>query len=171
MAPISDFDVELRLGAGAFVCGEETALMTSIEGKRGEPQTTTAVPGSEGSVRQTDHPEQRGDLRQYSTDHFERAQTGLLPWEPRSPRERRYSLWAARSTIPAWWRSPWERRSATVIEEIGGGIPNGKKFKAAQTGGPSGGCIPAEHMDIPIDYDNLICHRLHDGLRRTDRYG
>ena len=67
------FDVELRLGAGAFVCGEETALMTSIEGKTGRAQTTTAVPGSEGSVRQTDHPEQRGDLRQYSTDHFERG--------------------------------------------------------------------------------------------------
>ena len=58
-----------------------------------------------------------------------------------------------------------------VIEEIGGGIPNGKKFKAAQTGGPSGGCIPAEHFDIPIDYDNLICHRFDDGFRRTDRYG
>ena len=77
------------------------------------------------------------------------------PSAPRSPRAPRCSPWAARSPTPAWWKSPWAPHCATIIEDIGGGIPNGKKFKAAQTGGPSGGCIPAELIDTPIDYDSL----------------
>ena len=83
------------------------------------------------------------------------APNGSPLWAPRNPRAPRSLPWAARSTTPAWWKSPWAPPSE-IVEEIGGGIPNGKKFKAAQTGGPSGGCIPAEHIDIPIDYDNLL---------------
>ena len=150
------FDVELRLGAGAFVCGEETALMTSIEGKRGEPRPRPPFPAVEGSVRQADHLKQRRDLRQYSTDHFKRGGLVCFHGNREAPRERRYLLWAARSTIPVWWRSPWVRRCAPSSRRSAAAFRTAKKFKAAQTGGPSGGCIPASHIDIPIDYDNLI---------------
>ena len=166
-----DFDIELRLGAGAFVCGEETALMTSIEGHRGEPRPRPPFPAVKGPVRQAHRAQQRGDLCQHPADHPQRAPTGSPPWAPRSPRAPRCSRWAAKSTTPAWWRFPMGTTLREIVEEIGGGIPNGKKFKAAQTGGPSGGCIPASLIDIPDRLRQPDRHRLHDGLRRPDRYG
>ncbi len=150
-----DFDIELRLGAGAFVCGEETALMTSIEGKRGEPRPRPPFPALKGLFQKP---------------------TILNNVE----------TWANVTQIilngPEWFRSIGTERSAgtkvfalggkikhtglvevpmgttlrEIVEEIGGGVPNGHTFKAAQTGGPSGGCIPASEMDVKIDYDNLI---------------
>jgi NADP-reducing hydrogenase subunit HndC len=106
-----DFDLEIRLGAGAFVCGEETALMISIEGKRGEPRSRPPFPAEKGLF---------GKVRN----------TGLV-------------------------EVPMGTTLREIVEEIGGGCPNGKRFKAAQTGGPSGGCIPASLIDTQIDYDSL----------------
>ncbi len=150
-----NFDIQLRLGAGAFVCGEETALMTSIEGKRGEPRPRPPFPALKGLFQKP---------------------TILNNVE----------TWANVTQIilngPEWFRSIGTERSAgtkvfalggkikhtglvevpmgttlrEIVEEIGGGVPNGHKFKAAQTGGPSGGCIPASEMDVKIDYDNLL---------------
>ena len=150
-----NFDIQLRLGAGAFVCGEETALMTSIEGKRGEPRPRPPFPALKGLFQKP---------------------TILNNVE----------TWANVTQIilngPEWFRSIGTERSAgtkvfalggkikhtglvevpmgttlrEIVEEIGGGVPNGHTFKAAQTGGPSGGCIPASEMDVKIDYDNLI---------------
>ncbi len=149
-----DFDISLRLGAGAFVCGEETALMTSIEGKRGEPRPRPPFPALKGLFQKP---------------------TILNNVE----------TWANVTQIilngPEWFRSIGTERSAgtkvfalggkikhtglvevpmgttlrEIVEEIGGGVPDGHTFKAAQTGGPSGGCIPASEMDVKIDYDNL----------------
>ena len=130
--------------------------MTSIEGKRGEPRPRPPFPAVKGLFGKPTILNNVETYANIAADHPARAPTGSPPWAPRSPRAPRYLPWAARSTTPAWWRFPWAPPCATIVEEIGGGIPDGKKFKAAQTGGPSGGCIPAEHIDIPIDYDNLI---------------
>ena len=123
-----DFDIELRLGAGAFVCGEETALMTSIEGNRGEPRPRPPFPALKGLFQK---PTILNNVETYANLGGKIHNTGLV-------------------------EIPMGTTLREIVEEIGGGVPNGKKFKAAQTGGPSGGCIPAEHLDIPIDYDNLL---------------
>ena len=166
-----NFDLDIRLGAGAFVCGEETALMTSIEGKRGEPRPRPPFPAVKGLF---DKPTILNNVETYANiaqiilngrgmvclhGHREvQGHQGLRArrkdQQHRSCRDSRWVPLCARSSM----------RSAAAC-------PNGKKFKAAQTGGPSGGCIPASLLDTPIDYDNLHRHRLHDGLRRPDRHG
>ena len=150
-----DFDIDLRLGAGAFVCGEETALMTSIEGNRGEPRPRPPFPAEKGLYNKPtilNNVETYANIPQIilnGADWFKGIGT------EKSKGTKVFAL-GGKIHNTGLVEVPMGTSLRTVIEEIGGGIPNGKKFKAAQTGGPSGGCIPAEHFDIPIDYDNLI---------------
>ena len=150
-----DFDIDLRLGAGAFVCGEETALMMSIEGNRGEPRPRPpfpAVKGLFGKPTILNNVETWANIPQIILNGAEwHASMGT----EKSKGTKVFAL-GGKIEHTGLVEIPMGTTLREVIEEIGGGIPNGKKFKAAQTGGPSGGCIPAEHFDIPIDYDNLI---------------
>ena len=149
------FDVDIRLGAGAFVCGEETALMTSIEGHRGEPRPRPpfpAVKGLFGKPTVLNNVETYANIPQIilkGADWFSSMGT------EKSKGTKVFAL-GGKIHNTGLVEVPMGTTLREIVEEIGGGIPNGKKFKAAQTGGPSGGCIPAEHLDIPIDYDNLI---------------
>lgn len=150
-----DFDLDVRLGAGAFVCGEETALMTSIEGKRGEPRPRPpfpAVKGLFGKPTILNNVETYANIAQIilnGADWF--ASMGT----EKSKGTKVFAL-GGKIKHTGLVEVPMGTTLRQIVEEIGGGIPNGKKFKAAQTGGPSGGCIPASHMDVEIDYDNLI---------------
>ncbi len=150
-----DFDIELRLGAGAFVCGEETALMTSIEGNRGEPRPRPPFPAQKGLFQKPtilNNVETYANIPQIIINGSEWfASMGT----EKSKGTKVFAL-GGKINNTGLVEIPMGTPLREVIDEIGGGIPNGKKFKAAQTGGPSGGCIPAEHFDIPIDYDNLI---------------
>ena len=150
-----DFDVDIRLGAGAFVCGEETALMTSIEGKRGEPRPRPPFPAQKGLFGK---PSILNNVETYA--NIPQIILNGPEWfasmgTEKSKGTKVFAL-GGKFNNTGLVEVPMGTTLRTVIEEIGGGIPNGKKFKAAQTGGPSGGCIPAEHFDIPIDYDNLL---------------
>jgi NADP-reducing hydrogenase subunit HndC len=150
-----NFDIHLRLGAGAFVCGEETALMTSIEGKRGEPRPRPpfpAIKGLFGKPSILNNVETYANIPQIilkGADWFTAMGT------ERSKGTKVFAL-GGKITNTGLVEVPMGTTLREIIEEIGGGIPNGKKFKAAQTGGPSGGCIPASLIDTPIDYDNLL---------------
>ncbi len=150
-----DFDIELRLGAGAFVCGEETALMTSIEGKRGEPRPRPpfpAVSGLFGRPTILNNVETWANVPQIILNGPEWfASMGT----EKSKGTKVFAL-GGKINNTGLVEIPMGTTLREVVEDIGGGVPNGKKFKAAQTGGPSGGCIPAEHFDVPIDYDNLL---------------
>ena len=148
------FDIDLRLGAGAFVCGEETALMTSIEGKRGEPRPRPPFPAEKGLFQK---PSILNNVETYANipqiilkgaDWF--ASMGT----EKSKGTKVFAL-GGKIKHTGLVEVPMGTTLRQIVEEVGGGIPNGKKFKAAQTGGPSGGCIPAEYFDIPMDYDNL----------------
>ena len=150
-----NFDIDLRLGAGAFVCGEETALMTSIEGHRGEPRPRPPFPAVKGLFAKPtilNNVETYANIPQIilkGADWF--ASMGT----EKSKGTKVFAL-GGKINNTGLVEVPMGTTLREIIEEIGGGIPGGKKFKAAQTGGPSGGCIPAEHLDVPIDYDNLI---------------
>ena len=150
-----NFDIQLRLGAGAFVCGEETSLMTSIEGKRGEPRPRPPFPAVKGLYKKPtilNNVETYANIAQIilnGADWF--ASMGT----EKSKGTKVFAL-GGKIEHTGLVEVPMGTTLREIVEEIGGGIPNGKKFKAAQTGGPSGGCIPAEHLDIPIDYDNLL---------------
>ncbi|MDD5934933.1 MAG: NADH-quinone oxidoreductase subunit NuoF [Clostridiales bacterium] len=150
-----DFDIGLRLGAGAFVCGEETALMTSIEGNRGEPRPRPPFPAQKGLFQK---PTILNNVETYA--NIPQIILNGPEWfaSMGTEKSKGTKVFALGGKIKntGLVEIPMGTTLREVIEEIGGGIPNGKKFKAAQTGGPSGGCIPAEHFDIPIDYDNLI---------------
>ena len=148
------FNLELRLGAGAFVCGEETALITSIEGHRGEPRPRPPFPAVKGLFGK---PTLLNNVETYANitwilnngaDKFAAIGT------EKSKGTKVFAL-GGKITNTGLVEIPMGTTLRTIIEDIGGGIPNGKKFKAAQTGGPSGGCIPAELIDTPIDYDSL----------------
>ncbi|WP_066713412.1 NADH-quinone oxidoreductase subunit NuoF [Clostridium sp. Marseille-P299] len=149
------FDIGLRLGAGAFVCGEETALMTSIEGNRGEPRPRPPFPAQKGLYGKPtilNNVETYANIPQiilHGADWF--ASMGT----EKSKGTKVFAL-GGKIKNTGLVEIPMGTTLREVVEEIGGGIPNGKKFKAAQTGGPSGGCIPEEYYDIPIDYDNLL---------------
>ncbi|MBO7217840.1 MAG: NAD(P)H-dependent oxidoreductase subunit E, partial [Clostridia bacterium] len=150
-----EFDMEIRLGAGAFVCGEETALMTSIEGHRGEPRPRPpfpAVKGLFGKPTVLNNVETYANIPQIILKGAEWFQS------IGTEKSKGTKVFALGGNIKntGLVEVPMGTTLRQIVEEIGGGIPNGKKFKAAQTGGPSGGCIPAEHLDIPIDYDNLL---------------
>ncbi|MBP1737041.1 MAG: D-reducing hydrogenase subunit HoxF [Oscillospiraceae bacterium] len=149
-----DFELELRLGAGAFVCGEETALLVSIEGKRGEPRPRPPFPAVKGLFAR---PTLLNNVETYANitwilnngaDEFAAIGT------EKSKGTKVFAL-GGKIVNTGLVEIPMGTTLRTIIEDIGGGIPNGKKFKAAQTGGPSGGCIPADLIDTPIDYDSL----------------
>ena len=149
-----NFDMEIRLGAGAFVCGEETALMTSIEGNRGEPRPRPpfpAVKGLFGKPTVENNVETFANIAQIILNGAEWfASMGT----EKSKGTKVFAL-GGKIKNTGLVEIPMGITLREIIEEIGGGVPNGKKFKAAQTGGPSGGCIPAHLMDVEVDYDNL----------------
>ena len=148
------FDLEIRLGAGAFVCGEETALLTSIEGNRGEPRPRPPFPAVKGLFGK---PTLLNNVETYAN----------IPWILLNGWEKFAAIGTEKSkgtkvfalggkiTNTGLVEIPMGTTLREIVEEIGGGVPNGKKFKAAQTGGPSGGCIPLSLIDTPIDYDSL----------------
>ncbi|MDD3920902.1 MAG: NADH-quinone oxidoreductase subunit NuoF, partial [Eubacteriales bacterium] len=150
-----NFDIDLRLGSGAFVCGEETALLASIEGGRGEPRPRPpfpAVKGLFGKPTLLNNVETYANICQIilkGADWF--ASMGT----EKSKGTKVFAL-GGKINNTGLVEIPMGTTLREIIYDIGGGCIGGKKFKAAQTGGPSGGCIPAEHLDIPIDYDNLI---------------
>ena len=150
-----DFDLDIRLGAGAFVCGEETALMTSIEGNRGETRPRPPFPAESGLFKK---PTVLNNVETYA--NIPQIILNGADWfaSMGTEKSKGTKVFALGGKIhnTGLVEVPMGTTLREVIYEIGGGIPNGKAFKAAQTGGPSGGCIPAEHLDIPIDYDNLI---------------
>ena len=150
-----NIDITIRLGAGAFVCGEETALLTSIEGNRGEPRPRPPFPAVKGLFGQPtiiNNVETYANIAQIILNGPEWfASMGT----EKSKGTKVFAL-GGKITNTGLVEIPMGTTLREVVEEIGGGVPNGKKFKAAQTGGPSGGCIPASLIDTPIDYDNLI---------------
>ena len=149
-----DFDIELRLGAGAFVCGEETALMTSIEGNRGEPCPRPPFPALKGLFQKPtilNNVETFANIPQIIVNGPE----WFASMGTENSKGTKVFALGGKIHNTGLVEVPMGTTLREIVEEIGGGIPNGKKFKAAQTGGPSGGCIPAEHLDVPIDYDNL----------------
>ncbi|MEE0806980.1 MAG: NADH-quinone oxidoreductase subunit NuoF [Acutalibacteraceae bacterium] len=150
-----DFDIELRLGAGAFVCGEETALMTSIEGKRGEPRCRPPFPALKGLFQK---PTVLNNVETYANipQIFLKGPAWFRSiGTEKSPGTKVFAL-GGKIHNTGLVEVPMGTTLREVVEDIGGGIPGGHKFKAAQTGGPSGGCIPASLIDTPIDYDSLI---------------
>ena len=149
------FDLEIRLGAGAFVCGEETALMNSVEGKRGEPRPRPPFPANKGLF---ERPTVLNNVETYAnipTIILEGAESFASVGTEKSKGTKVFAL-GGKINNTGLLEIPMGTTLREVIYEFGGGIPNGKAFKAAQTGGPSGGCIPSSELDIPIDYDNLI---------------
>ncbi|MBR6050111.1 MAG: NADH-quinone oxidoreductase subunit NuoF [Clostridia bacterium] len=150
-----NFDITIRLGAGAFVCGEETALLTSIEGHRGEPRPRPPFPAVKGLFGK---PTMNNNVETYANVPqiiLKGAEWFASMGTEKSKGTKVFAL-GGKITNTGLVEIPMCTTLREVIEEIGGGVPNGKKFKAAQTGGPSGGCIPASLIDTPIDYDNLI---------------
>ncbi|MBE7060830.1 MAG: NADH-quinone oxidoreductase subunit NuoF [Ruminococcaceae bacterium] len=150
-----DFDLEIRLGAGAFVCGEETALMNSIEGNRGEPRPRPPFPAVKGLFEK---PTILNNVETYANipviinkgpEWFSSIGT------EKSKGTKVFAL-GGKINNTGLVEVPMGTTLREIVEEIGGGCPNGKKFKAAQTGGPSGGCIPASLIDTEIDYDSLM---------------
>ena len=149
------FDLDVKLGAGAFVCGEETALMTSIEGKRGEPRPRPPFPAVKGLFGK---PTILNNVETYANVPqiiLKGAEWFSSMGTEKSKGTKVFAL-GGKIKNTGLVEIPMGTTLRTIVEEIGGGIPGGKKFKAAQTGGPSGGCIPASLIDTPIDYDNLI---------------
>ena len=150
-----NFDKDLRLGSGAFVCGEETALMTSIEGCRGEPRPRPPFPAIKGLFGKPTILNNVETLANVCQIILNGPEWFASMGTEKSKGTKVFAL-GGKINNTGLVEIPMGTTLREIIYDIGGGIPNGKKFKAAQTGGPSGGCIPAEHLDIPIDYDNLI---------------
>lgn len=150
-----NFDIDLRLGSGAFVCGEETALMTSIEGCRGEPRPRPPFPAIKGLFGKPTILNNVETLANVCQIILNGPEWFASMGTEKSKGTKVFAL-GGKINNTGLVEIPMGTTLREIIYDIGGGIPYGKKFKAAQTGGPSGGCIPAEHLDIPIDYDNLI---------------
>ncbi len=150
-----DFDLEIRLGAGAFVCGEETALMTSIEGHRGEPRPRPPFPAVKGLWQR---PTILNNVETYANIPviFLKGADWFASIGTEKSKGTKVFAVGGKINNTGLVEVPMGTTMREVVYDIGGGIPNGKKFKACQTGGPSGGCIPAENLDTPIDYDSLI---------------
>ncbi len=150
-----NFDLELRLGAGAFVCGEETALMTSIEGHRGEPRPRPPFPANKGLFAK---PTLLNNVETYAniTAIINKGADWFASIGTEKSKGTKVFAVGGKIHNTGLVEIPMGTTLREIVYDIGGGIPNGKKFKAAQTGGPSGGCIPADLIDTPIDYDSLI---------------
>ena len=150
-----DFDLDIRLGAGAFVCGEETALMQSIEGKRGEPRPRPPFPAVKGLF---DQPTILNNVETYANvpQIILKGPEWFASMGTEKSKGTKVFALGGKIKNTGLVEIPMGTTLREIIYDIGGGCPNGKKFKAAQTGGPSGGCIPASLLDTPIDYDNLI---------------
>jgi NADP-reducing hydrogenase subunit HndC len=149
-----NFELEIKLGAGAFVCGEETALMTSIEGKRGEPRPRPPFPASKGLFSV---PTILNNVETYANIPpiiLKGAEWFSSIGVPSSTGTKVFAL-GGKIRNTGLVEVPMGTTLRTIVEDIGGGIPNGRSFKAAQTGGPSGGCIPASLIDTPVDFDSL----------------
>jgi NADP-reducing hydrogenase subunit HndC len=149
-----DFNLSIRLGAGAFVCGEETALMASIEGRIGEPRPDRPSPppaacGAKPTV--INNVETWANVPSSSP----KAARSTPAWGRANPKGTKIFSVVGKINNTGLVEVPMGITLGEVIFDIGGGIPNNKKFKAAQLGGPSGGCIPASHLDVPIDYESL----------------
>lgn len=148
------FNLDLRLGAGAFVCGEETALLESIEGHRGEPRPRPpfpAVKGLFGKPTIVNNVETLANIPQIIL----KGPEWFASFGTEKSKGTKVFALGGKIQNTGLVEIPMGTTLREIVEDIGGGIPAGKKFKAAQTGGPSGGCIPAEHYDVPIDYENL----------------
>ncbi|MDD2269441.1 MAG: NADH-quinone oxidoreductase subunit NuoF [Eubacteriales bacterium] len=150
-----NFDIQLRFGAGAFVCGEETALLTSIEGNRGEPRPRPPFPAVKGLFGQ---PTIINNVETYANipQIILKGASWFASMGTEKSKGTKVFALGGKITHTGLVEIPMGTTLREIVEEIGGGVPNGKKFKAAQTGGPSGGCIPASNIDTPIDYDNLL---------------
>ncbi|MBR4726768.1 MAG: 4Fe-4S binding protein, partial [Clostridia bacterium] len=148
------FDLHIRLGAGAFVCGEETALMTSIEGNRGEPRPRPPYPAVKGLFGKPTTENNVETFANVPQIILKGAEWFASMGTERSKGTKVFAL-GGKISNTGLVEIPMGTTLREIIEDIGGGVPNGKKFKAAQTGGPSGGCIPASLIDTEIDYDNL----------------
>ena len=150
-----DFDIGLRLGAGAFVCGEETALMTSIEGKRGEPRPRPPFPALKGLFQK---PTILNNVETYAniTQIILNGPEWFAAMGTEKSKGTKVFALGGKIKHTGLVEVPMGTTLREIVEEIGGGVPDGHTFKAAQTGGPSGGCIPASQMDIKMDYDNLL---------------
>ena len=149
-----DFDLHIRLGAGAFVCGEETALMTSIEGNRVEPRPRPPFPAEKGLFGKPTTENNVETFANIPQIILHGAESFASMGTERSKGTKVFAL-GGNIKHTGLVEIPMGTTLREIVEDIGGGIPNGRKFKAAQTGGPSGGCIPASLMDTEIDYDNL----------------
>jgi len=149
-----DFNLHVRLGAGAFVCGEETALMTSIEGNRGEPRPRPPYPAVKGLFGKPTTENNVETFANVPQIILHGAASFAAMGTERSKGTKVFAL-GGKIKNTGLVEIPMGTTLREIIEEIGGGIPNGKRFKAAQTGGPSGGCIPMSLIDTQIDYDNL----------------
>ena len=149
-----DFDIDIRLGAGAFVCGEETALLASTEGRRGEPRPRPPFPAVKGLFGK---PTVRNNVETLANipKIIRKGSEWFASMGPEKSKGTKVFALAGKINNIGLIEIPMGTTLRTIIYDIGGGIPKGKKFKAAQTGGPSGGCLTEEHLDIPIDYDNL----------------
>ena len=150
-----DFDVDIRLGAGAFVCGEETALMASIEGKRGEPRVRPPFPAEKGLWQEPTILNNVETLANIAPIIL-KGSTWFSGLGTEKSKGTKVFAIGGKINNTGLVEIPMGTTLREIVHEIGGGIPGGKAFKAAQTGGPSGGCIPAEHIDTPIDYESLI---------------
>ncbi len=149
-----DFDIDVRLGAGAFVCGEETALLTSIEGNRGEPKTKPPFPANKGLFGQPTIINNVETLANIPQIILKGAEWFASMGTEGSKGTKVFAL-GGKINNTGLVEVPLGTTLRQIIYDIGGGIPNGREFKAVQTGGPSGGCIPAKFLDLPIDYENL----------------
>ena len=149
-----DFDIDIRLGAGAFVCGEETALLESIEGKRGQPRVKPPYPASQGLFGKPTIINNVETLANVTKIILNGAEWFASIGTENSKGTKVFALGGNVNNV-GLVEVPMGTTLREIVFDIGGGIPNGRKFKAAQTGGPSGGCIPAEHLDTPIDYESL----------------
>ena len=150
-----NFDVQIRLGAGAFVCGEETALIQSVEGKRGTPRPRPPYPAVSGLfgcptlINNVESFASVPTILRKGADWYSGIGIG------KSKGTKVFAL-AGRIVNTGLVEVPMGMTLREIIYDIGGGIPDGRPFKAVQTGGPSGGCIPAEHLDTPVSYESLI---------------
>ncbi len=150
-----DFDIEIRLGAGAFVCGEETALMESIEGRRGEPRPKPPFPANQGLFGK---PTIINNVETFANIPviFNKGPEWFASMGTEKSKGTKVFALGGKIVNTGLVEIPMGTTLREIIYDIGGGIPSGHEFKAAQTGGPSGGCIPASKLDIEIDYDNLL---------------